>query len=239
MSEAKDALLRLITLPRLIPREPRRNATTLQEKLKNEGFSISLRCIQRWPYKARSLPNGNAPIAAHINPQVWEQAPMALLENKQLRICYLSRSKAEWLIIHPAGLTYRHSIGYLFGSIYSSPDVRQFALHRIRHAECLDTPPYEQAAFEIDHYIISKHLNTALHIEQTELVGDVSPQIAWLLAPLPLSTKLALEPWRVVTGNACAPGYRKTRKRFGGRSGSGRAFTCMSPNVGWMQLKRS
>jgi len=48
MSEAKDTLLRLIALLRLIPREPQFIATTtLQEKLKDRGFSVDLRSIQR------------------------------------------------------------------------------------------------------------------------------------------------------------------------------------------------
>lgn len=48
MSEAKDTLLRLIALLRLIPRTPGRIATTtLLEKLKDDGFSVSLRTVQR------------------------------------------------------------------------------------------------------------------------------------------------------------------------------------------------
>jgi len=48
MSEAKDTLLRLFALLRLIPTEPRRIATpTLLEKLRDRGFSVTLRSIQR------------------------------------------------------------------------------------------------------------------------------------------------------------------------------------------------
>lgn len=48
MSEAKDTLLRLLALLRLIPREPHFiAATTLLEKLKDRGFSVNLRSIQR------------------------------------------------------------------------------------------------------------------------------------------------------------------------------------------------
>ncbi|MER0561899.1 WYL domain-containing protein [Pseudomonas aeruginosa] len=48
MSEAKDTLLRLFALLRLIPVEPRRiAATTLLEKLKDRGFSVTLRSVQR------------------------------------------------------------------------------------------------------------------------------------------------------------------------------------------------
>lgn len=48
MSEAKDTLLRLFALLRLIPVEPQRIATsTLLEKLKDRGFSVTLRSVQR------------------------------------------------------------------------------------------------------------------------------------------------------------------------------------------------
>jgi len=48
MSQAKDTLLRLLALLRLIPTEPQRIAsTTLLEKLHDKGFSVTLRSIQR------------------------------------------------------------------------------------------------------------------------------------------------------------------------------------------------
>lgn len=48
MSPSKDTLLRLFALLRLIPSEPHRIATpTLLEKLRDRGFSVTLRSIQR------------------------------------------------------------------------------------------------------------------------------------------------------------------------------------------------
>lgn len=48
MSQAKDTLLRLFALLRLIPTEPRRIATpVLLEKLRERGFSVTLRSLQR------------------------------------------------------------------------------------------------------------------------------------------------------------------------------------------------
>jgi predicted DNA-binding transcriptional regulator YafY len=48
MSEAKDTLLRLFALLRQVPVEPQRIATTtLLEKLKDRGFSVTLRSVQR------------------------------------------------------------------------------------------------------------------------------------------------------------------------------------------------
>lgn len=279
MSEAKDTLLRLIALLRLIPRAPGRIATTtLLEKLKEDGFSVSLRTVQRdldrlsipfalqrdesspsfrwslsenapidlsamdtptalalylaeshlqtllpqsvldqlgpqfrmardyidnlennglarWAHKVRAIPNGKSLQPAQIAPCVWDQTSTALLERKQLQISYLSRSKSELkqLLIHPAGLVSRHAISYLIGSVEGYDDLRQFALHRIHQAECLEAPAQVRDDFEIERYI-RQDLNTDTPIEQVELVADVSPPIAWLLGETPLSSKQSLKP---------------------------------------------
>ncbi|MCG4453297.1 WYL domain-containing protein [Pseudomonas sp. MMS21-TM103] len=278
MSEAKDTLLRLIALLRLIPRTPGRIATTtLLEKLKDDGFSVSLRTVQRdldrlsipfalqrdesspsfrwslsdkapidlsamdtptalalylaeshlqtllpqcvldqlgpqfrmardyldnlennglarWAHKVRAIPNGKSLQPAQIAPYVWGQTSTALLERKQLQIRYLSRSKIEvkQLLIHPAGLVSRHAISYLIGSVDGYDDLRQFALHRIHQAECLEALARVRDDFEIERYI-RQDFNTDTPIEQVELVADVSPQIAWLLGETPLSAQQSLE----------------------------------------------
>lgn len=279
MSEAKDTLLRLLALLRLIPHHPDVIATpTLLEKLKDRGFSVDIRSVQRdlnrlsipfslmcdtssvpfrwcftkdapldlkdmdaatalalylaeghlktllpqsamdllgpqfrkarnyldgqghndfahWAKRVRTLPNGKALLPAQVPPTIWPEVSNALLGHKQLRVSYLSRSKAghKELLLNPAGLISRHAIGYLIASVDGYDDLRQFALHRIRQAECLETAARERSDFEIDTYI-RQDLNTATPIEQVELVADVSPQIAWLLSETPLSTEQSLEP---------------------------------------------
>lgn len=278
MSEAKDTLLRLLTLLRLIPLFPRyTTAPVLHEKLHDRGFSVDLRTVQRdlqrlsvpfslidqeegsrkrwshsesapldlrdmepatalalylaedhlknllpqsvldllgpqfskarnylgeletnhlrhWARSVRALPNGKALLPAPIKPEVWREVSTSLLERKQLRVSYLSRSKGEpkTMLLHPAGLLSRHSISYLIGCVESYDDLRQFALHRIQTAECLTEPARLQADFAINDYV-HQDLNTAAPIKQVELVADVSPQIAWLLSETPLSPKQSLE----------------------------------------------
>jgi predicted DNA-binding transcriptional regulator YafY len=279
MPEAKDTLLRLFSLLRLIPEYPRyTTAPTLHEKLRERGFSVDLRTVQRdlqrlsgpfslldedeggrkqwshsknapldlrdmepatalalylaeghlknllpqnvldllgpqfnkarnylgeleqnhfsqWARSVRALPNGKALLPAEIDKTVWQQASTALLERKQLRIHYLSRSKgtAKQLLLHPTGLISRHSISYLIASVEGYDDLRQFALHRIQQAECLNDLARERPDFEINHYI-RQDLNSAARIEQVELIADVSPQIAWLLGETPLSADQNLDP---------------------------------------------
>ncbi|WP_395502117.1 helix-turn-helix transcriptional regulator [Ectopseudomonas mendocina] len=279
MPEAKDTLLRLFSLLRLIPEYPRYStAPTLHEKLRDRGFYVDLRTVQRdlqrlsgpfslideeeggrkqwshaknapldlrdmepatalalylaeghlknllpqsvldlldpqfnkarnylgeleqnhlghWARSVRALPNGKALLPASVAADTWRAVSTALLERKQLDIEYLSRSKADTkrLLIHPAGLISRHSTSYLIASVDGYDDLRQFALHRIKHAELLSEPARTRADFEVDNYI-RQDLNTAAPIEQVELVADVSPQIAWLLGETALSPEQSLTP---------------------------------------------
>lgn len=277
MPEAKDTALRLLALLHHIPKHPRyTTAPVLQEKLRERGFSVDLRTVQRdlkqlsrpftlldedhggrkhwsysgdapdlrdmepetalalylaeghlknllpqsvldllgphfnrarntldglggnslayWAQRVRTLPNGKALLPAEVQAEVWQAVSTALLERKQLSVAYLSRSKgsAKPMLLHPAGLISRHSISYLIASVGDYDDLRQFALHRIQQAECLNAPARERPDFEINHYI-RQDLNTTAPIEQVELIANVSPQIAWLLGETPLSPEQSLE----------------------------------------------
>lgn len=280
MSDAKDTLLRQLALLRLIPREPQRRATsTLLEKLREQGFSVSQRTLQRdlvnlsgpfallcdaqpagnrwsymrdapldlsamdtptalalylaeshlqsllpqivldqlapqfnrarhhldglqhndlahWARRVRAIPNGKALLPAEINPVVWREVSTALMERRQLQIIYISRSKSEHkvLTLHPAGLVSRHSISYLIATANGYSDLRQYALHRIEMAETLDKSARESEPLDIDRYIQNGGFNNPGTVAETELVADVSPQIAWLLGETPLSAEQELEP---------------------------------------------
>lgn len=164
-------------------------------KARNYLDNLGHNDLAHWARCVRTYPNGKALLPAQIDSDVWRAVSNALLAGRQLQVDYLSRSKADvkTLLIHPAGLVSRQSIGYLIGTVNGYDDLRQFALHRIHQAKCLETPAHERPDFEIDHYI-RHHLNTAAPIEQVELIADISPQIAWLLGETPLSTRQSLEP---------------------------------------------
>ncbi|HBN8287764.1 WYL domain-containing protein [Pseudomonas aeruginosa] len=152
--------------------------------------------LSHWVRRVRTLPNGKALQPAEVDAAIWSEVATALLETRQLKIVYLSRSKGEHktLRIHPAGLISRHSVSYLVGTVEGYTDVRQFALHRIQQAACLNVPTREQPGFEIDHYIQSGGFNSPGPVEQHELIADVSPHIAWLLNETPLSPEQSLKP---------------------------------------------
>ncbi|AWY42688.1 WYL domain-containing protein [Pseudomonas putida] len=152
--------------------------------------------LAHWAENVRALPNGKALQPAEIDAGIWSQVADALLQARQLEILYLSRSKGDskTLRVHPAGLVSRHSVSYLLATVEGYNDVRQFALHRIQHATCLDQPARAQPDFEIDRYIHSGGFNNPGPTQYHELHADVSPQIAWLLNETPLTCEQRLEP---------------------------------------------
>ncbi|MAO59906.1 MAG: transcriptional factor [Alcanivorax sp.] len=146
--------------------------------------------LHHWTKRVRSLPNGKALLPAALEPQVWEQVSTAVAQQKQLSITYLSRSqsKVTEMTLNPAGLVNRHSITYLIANVSGYEDLRRFALHRIKQAKVLDEPSTIADDFDLDAYIDSGALGWQTgEPEQTTLVADIRPQLAWLLQETPLS----------------------------------------------------
>lgn len=152
--------------------------------------------LAHWSRSVRAIPNGKALLPAEVDPAIWSEVATALLEARQLQVVYRSRSKGDskTLLIHTAGLVSRHSVSYLIGTVEGYADLRQFAVHRIQQASCLNAPSRQQANFEIDHFIHGGGFNSTGPVEYHELVADVSPQIAWLLNETPLSPEQTLQP---------------------------------------------
>lgn len=152
--------------------------------------------LAHWSRRVRALPNGKVLLPAKVDSQVWADVSAALVENKQLQVTYLSRSKGEAKVfrVHPAGLVSRHSVSYLIGTVNEYDDLRQFALHRIQKTEVLGTSGREHGDYDIDGYIAAGAFALRQAEQEVELIADVHPQIAWLLSETPLSSQQSLEP---------------------------------------------
>jgi len=151
--------------------------------------------LAHWVDCVRALPNGKTLQPAEVDPVIWSQVADALLDKRQLDILYLSRSKGQskTLRLHPAGIVSRHSISYLIAVVDGYKDPRQFALHRIQQAKCVDAPASGTADFNIDNFLHGGGFNSAGPVDQCKLVADVSPQIAWLLKETPLAVDQCME----------------------------------------------
>jgi len=165
-------------------------------KARNYLDELDQNDLAHWARRVRAHPNGKALLPAQVNADVWRAVSVALLERRQLKVDYLSRSTAthKELLLHPAGLISRHSISYLIANVDGYSDLRQFALHRIQSAECLNAATPQTKSLDLDHYIRLGGFNSPAPVEEIELVADVSPQVAWLLSETPLSQEQSLEP---------------------------------------------
>lgn len=176
--------------------------------------------LSQWQRRVRAIPNGRALQPAPIEPQVWECVSRALVEQRQVRVLYRSRSKgnSKTLDLHPVGLVSRHSVNYLVAGVEGYDDLRHFALHRIREAHPLAQGSSHRGDFDMDRYIASGAFASRQCDEEVELVADIHPQIAWLLNETPLSEEqhvVALAD-TTMAGASCVPACRKTRKPCGG-----------------------
>lgn len=108
---------------------------------------------------------------------------------------YLSRHTGESkeFVLHPAGMVSRHAVSYLIASVGQYKDLRQFALHRITHADVLEKPAKQHKRFNIDRYI-QEELNTSSTKQSVKLVAHIAPNIAWLLNETPISNEQCITP---------------------------------------------
>ncbi|MDR0578195.1 MAG: WYL domain-containing protein [Candidatus Accumulibacter sp.] len=119
-----------------------------------------------------------------------------LVQQKQLRVSYLSRSKSGYkaLTLHPQSLVSRHAVSYLIAMADDYEDLRHFALHRIKQAQILDAPVRTRANHDIDSYIADGAFATPLSGQTVELVADIDPQTIWLPRETPLSDQQSIMP---------------------------------------------
>lgn len=158
--------------------------------------SLAKNPLARWPQRVRAIPTGQALHPAKIDPQVWAVASEALVQQKQMQINYLSRSKSghKILTLHPQSLVSRHTVNYLVAMADNYEDLRHFALHRIEKAQVLDAPARERAGHDIDSYIAGGAFAVPRSGETVELVADIDQQTAWLLREAPLSEQQSITP---------------------------------------------
>ena len=151
--------------------------------------------LASWARRVRAVPVGPAVLPATVAQEVWAAIADALLEGRQLRVDYLSRSKGglRQMQLHPQGLASRGAVTYLIGCVDGYDDLRHFALHRIQAAEPLASKARDRG-FDIDAYLPTAAF-APRHAEQpVQLRARVHARLAWSLRELPLGEDQRLSP---------------------------------------------
>jgi predicted DNA-binding transcriptional regulator YafY len=88
----------------------------------------------------------------------------------------------------------RHSATYLLAHVDGFEDLRQFALHRVKHAAFSQRAWQARDDFDIDHYIQGGAFGYLQGKVPVTLIAHIAPQVAWLLSETPLSETQRLTP---------------------------------------------
>lgn len=142
-----------------------------------------------WSERVRAIPMGKSLQQAQVRESVWFTLSSALLNRQVVEVVYLSRKKEEvkTFRLHPQGIVNRQHITYLLAMNGDYEDIRQYALHRIQSAECLDEACREFPDFNIDDYIAQGGFAYRNSNELIPLKIRVRHDLTWMLSETPLS----------------------------------------------------
>jgi predicted DNA-binding transcriptional regulator YafY len=209
MSVAEALSLRLIegTVRPLLPAdvlevlEPRWHQA--KENLTSLG-EANRHARARWVDKVRAVPASLPLLPPKMAPGVLETVQEALGEERRLLAKYQAAgdARAKELELHPLALVQVATITYLLATTFDYPDVRRYAVHRIRAAKMSSEPLKKPAGFDIDAYIAGGgfQFGTA---RELKLQARVQAPLVELLTETPLSADQkivpAKEPWHMLT----------------------------------------
>jgi predicted DNA-binding transcriptional regulator YafY len=151
--------------------------------------------ITTWPDKVRVVPRGPRLQAPAIEPAIHSALYEALLQERQLKLCYLPRhaEDAKEYQVHPLGVVVRDQLLYLVCTMWDYADVRQLALHRVRSAELVEEPARRPPGFDLDAYIEGGAFGYTESGERIELVALFGESAAAHLYECRLSEDQRLE----------------------------------------------
>lgn len=110
--------------------------------------------LSKWQEKVQILPRTQQLIPAKIKPEVLRTIYTALLEGKQFNGHYKRRDDdVASYDFNPLGIVYRESVIYLVATLWDYDDVKQFALHRFKKVEEIDTPKRRIKGFKLTEYV--------------------------------------------------------------------------------------
>ena len=164
--------------------------------------------LSQWARHIRIIPSGLALLPPEIDPDVHEAVYHAVFDGRQLQIGYQKTTDDRiWPYrVHPLALVVRDSVIYLLCIFASYSDVRQLALHRIKHAELTEDMAHTPADFDLDAYIAAGELNVRCGTDLRLKCRFVAPDGLYLLeTPLSADQTITWENETTYTLEATVP----------------------------------
>jgi len=142
----------------------------------------------RWADKVRYVPSTVSLIPPSVDGKVLATVQEALLQDLQLEILYTSPSskRPKELTVHPLSLIQNGATPYLVATTYYYPDIRLYAIHRIRRAEITDRKIVSPQGYTTDQYLASGAMGFG-GATPIRLKAWITNELAIYLAETPLS----------------------------------------------------
>lgn len=181
---AEDVLVKLLPASMLATLQPR--FALARSKLATVGNHR----YARWADKVRHVPTTMTLIPPKVDARVLATVQEALLQERQVVVAYTAPSdrKAGDIRLHPLSLILRGSTPYLVATAYDYPDIRLYAIHRMKSATLTGdkiTPP---KGYTTDGYLASGAMQFGTG-KIIRLKAWVSNELGIYLAETPLSDK--------------------------------------------------
>ncbi|MCY1391157.1 WYL domain protein [compost metagenome] len=161
-----------------------------RQKLERLGSSNK---AARWLDKVANVRPDMNLHAPQVPDAILETLQTALLEERQLHCQYYSahNDQLSELTLNPLALVQRGRISYLIGTAAPNTDVRQFAAHRFRHLQMLQTAAEGLEDFDLQLYLGSDAMQFG-DSDRIELRAWVSDGLARQIRETPLSSDMTL-----------------------------------------------
>jgi predicted DNA-binding transcriptional regulator YafY len=111
----------------------------------------------RWADKVRTVPATLPLLPPQLADGVLEVVQDAVLREVQIEAQYARAGVGETqvLTLHPLALMQRGPVSYLAATAFDYPDIRLYAVHRLRRAVALEAAARRPEGFDVDTYIAS------------------------------------------------------------------------------------
>jgi len=142
----------------------------------------------RWANKVRTVPASLPLLPPQVMPGVLDVLQEALLGDKQVQVHYQRAGETDLTVyvLHPLALVQRGPVSYLVATAFDYPDIRTYAMHRMRSAELLEKIAQAPAGFDLDAYIATGALQFGAG-QTIRLKARVDVALAQILRETPLS----------------------------------------------------
>lgn len=148
-----------------------------------------------WSQKVALLSRNQPLLSPDLNPQILSSVYQAILSEKQLNAHYKPRGEEPRdYILNPLGIVVVDQVIYVVATLWEYTDVKQFALHRFKSAEVLETNSIPKDGFELQVYIAEGNFEYPVKGDPTlALKLKIAPEIAIHMRETKLSQDQIIE----------------------------------------------